>query len=69
MQNNVTGEEKCPMSSSPRAAVAVVSTSEASRFNHLVEGRFEQLFNNQQSLWMDNNKLMREFFEFMKNKN
>ena len=29
---------------------------------------FEQLFCNQQSLWKDNNKIMREFMEFMKHR-
>ena len=28
-----------------------------------------ELFWNQQSLWKDNNKLMRDFMEFMKNNN
>ena len=30
---------------------------------------FNELFCNQQSLWKDNNKLMRDFMEFMKNNN
>ena len=29
---------------------------------------FHELFRNQQSLWKDNNKLMQEFFEFMKSR-
>ena len=32
------------------------------------EPSFQQIFCNQQSLWKDNNKIMVEFLEFMKNR-